>query len=108
MKQYHIDISEPAENDLGQTINYISKDLQEPVTSMNLLKTIEDAILVLETIPYRYSLAQDEYLLKQGIHILPVKNYLVFYVIDEGTDRVTIIRILYARRDWKNLLKLDL
>ena len=35
---------------------------------------------------------------------LPVKNYLVFYTVDEEQKTVEIYRVLYAKRDWKNII----
>ena len=39
-----------------------------------------------------------------GYRKLVVKNYVVFYLIDEKNKVVEIGRILYGRRDWLSLL----
>jgi toxin ParE1/3/4 len=33
-----------------------------------------------------------------------VENYIVFYVVSEEDDMITIIRISYGRRNWEHLL----
>ena len=38
------------------------------------------------------------------IRSIPVKNYLIFYLIDDATKTVNVLRVLYSRRDWTNLL----
>lgn len=108
MKKYQIEITAPAEADLAETVRYVARELREPTAALRLLRSIVEAVESLEQMPYRYPLANDEYLSKAGIRILPVKKYLIFYTADDQTETVTVVRILYARRDWINLLKLDL
>ncbi|MGI6487748.1 MAG: type II toxin-antitoxin system RelE/ParE family toxin [Syntrophomonadaceae bacterium] len=38
------------------------------------------------------------------IHKLMVGNYIIFYVISEEDAAVTVVRILYGRRNWASLL----
>ena len=47
---------------------------------------------------------REERLAAKGYRVLPVKNYLIFYKVNEAEKCVDIIRILYNRRDWINLL----
>ena len=46
----------------------------------------------------------DERLASIGYRKLIVKGYIAFYTIDEQSKAVDIVRILYARRDWLQLL----
>jgi len=43
-------------------------------------------------------------MVKSWYIFIVVDNYIVFYIIDEERKTVTIVRILYTRRDWENLL----
>lgn len=104
MNNYHIDITEPAENDLREIGHYISRELLEPVIANKVVEKIGDAILTLEELPLRNSLVTDEKLSKRGIRKLLIDNYIVFYVVSEQLRTVIIIRILYSRRDWLNLI----
>jgi hypothetical protein len=36
-----------------------------------------------------------------------VKNYMMFYKIDEHEKRIDAIRFLYGRSGWKNILELN-
>ncbi len=54
--------------------------------------------------PQRFPLISDERLSQMGYRKLVVKNYVVFYLIDEKNKVVEIGRILYGRRDWLSLL----
>lgn len=54
--------------------------------------------------PFPHALVKDNRLCQLGIRQVIVDNYIIFYVIREKKKLVTIIRILYSRRDWINLL----
>jgi len=105
---YTISFTTPAEEDLIATLHYISDVLQSPLAAKSLLDELEQQIHVLADTPFIYSVVRDEYLGKKGIRYLLVKNYLVLYSVDEEDKSVTIIRIVYARRDWMTLLKKEL
>lgn len=104
MKAYHLVITELAEADLKEIADYVTKELREPSTAQALITKISEAIFELEKMPNRYALVDDERLANQGIRKLVVNNYIVFYIVFENDKSVTIIRILYSRRDWNNLL----
>lgn len=104
MKNYKVIITAPAESDLRGIAEYIAFELKEPLTAQNLISKIGEAVFELEKIPYRYALVNDERLASQGIRMLLVDSYIVFYVVSETHDSVTVIRILYGKREWNRLL----
>lgn len=104
MGTYKIDISAPAENDLRDIVGYISAQFAARETAFRMLEAIEEAIIGLADNPQRCPLVQDERLARIGYRKLFVKNYIVFYTIDEASQVVDIERILYARREWRYIL----
>ena len=62
------------------------------------------AVMGLEQLPTRHALVADERLAQNGIRQIPVKNYIVFYIINEADSAVTVVRILYGQRNWIDLL----
>lgn len=103
---YQIEITEPAENDLQGIANYIAKELREPSTALGVVATIGEAILGLVQLPLRNAIAlvHDERFAIQGMRKLIVDSYIVFYVVSEQDKMVIIVRILYGKREWVNLL----
>jgi len=104
MNRYNIEITEPAENDLFEIGCYISKELLEPNIAKKVVGKIGNAIFSLEDMPSRNALVADERLALQGIRKIMIDNYIMFYVINEEHKIVTILRILYSRRDWINMI----
>ena len=49
--------------------------------------------------PRRYPLAEEEPLRKKGIRKMTVKNFFVYYLVDEENRRVSVIAVVYGRRD---------
>jgi len=104
MVKYRIDVSGPAEEDLRDILRYISSQLAAPITAMKMMETIEEALAKLADMPEKYPLVRDDRLASMGYRRLDIKNYTAFYTINNGERIVEIERILYARRDWANLL----
>ena len=102
---FQIVITEPAEQDMAGAARYIAKELQNPVAAGRLLDDIETAVASLEDMPKRYALVKNEMLAGLGFRVLPVHNYLIFYVVREETKSVIIERFLYNRRDWSNIIR---
>jgi plasmid stabilization system protein ParE len=104
MTPYSVLISAPAENDLRDIVRYISAQLLAPMTAAKMMDAIEAAIAGLVDMPQKFPLVTDERLASMGYRKFIVKSYMVFYTIDEKSKVVDIIRIVYARRDWLQLL----
>jgi plasmid stabilization system protein ParE len=104
--EYRVDVSEPAENDLMDIVNYISADLEAPITAMKMMETIEEALSKLRTMPHGRPKVREERLAAMGYRIEIIKNYIAFFTINEKEKVVDVERILYGRRDWKRILSL--
>ncbi len=104
MNKYFVDVTDAAQSDLKEIVSYISIELKNPVSAKRLLTKFKDSILNLEEMPKRQNLVKDEVLSSRGIRRLLVDNYMIFYVVDDSKNKVTAIRILYARRDWESLI----
>jgi plasmid stabilization system protein ParE len=48
---------------------------------------------------------QDNYLASFAYRSIRIKNYVLYYIVDEGKNIVNIIRLLYNKRNWINILK---
>ena len=101
---YSLNITDLAEEDILATVKYISGVLKNPIAANNLLDEIEQYEKILEDTPNIYPFVNDEYLSEKGLKYVRIKNFLMFYIIDEDSRIVNVIRFLYARRNWKDIL----
>lgn len=53
----------------------------------------------LESMSERNPLYKNEPWHSQGVHFVPVRNYLVFYTINSNTETVSILRIMFGGQD---------
>ena len=105
--KYDINITESAQKDLESIYIYISENLLEDETAINLISEIKEKIFSLESMPGRYALVNDFPLAKMGYRHIKVKNYIIFYLIDEKKKTVTIARIIHGRMNYAEYLISD-
>lgn len=105
MRKYKVTISEIASADLEEVADYIAGNLQEPAIALKQIGRMKDAILSLQTMPDRHRLVSDEHLASRGVRMFPVGNYLVFYTVNQSAMTVSVVRVLYGRREWEVILK---
>ena len=60
---------------------------------------LENAISKLDYMPEKFRRYEREPWKSRGLRVFPVDNYLVFYIPNEETRIVTVIRVMYGGRD---------
>lgn len=104
MEIYNIQITKPAERDLYGIARYISYELLEPNVAQKIINKISNTIYSLEEMPERHAIIKDEALAMRKIRKILVDNYGVFYLVEKDKKLVTIIRILYIKRNWVDII----
>ncbi|WP_018084323.1 type II toxin-antitoxin system RelE/ParE family toxin [Desulfurispora thermophila] len=92
-----------AQRDLINIIDYITDTLKAPKAAMDLVDALDASISRLAQFPYSGRLYQPVQPLQSEYRVLPVKNYLVFYVVNQ--HEVEIHRILYAKMNIEKFVK---
>lgn len=82
-----------ARQQLEDAVMYIAVDLFAPDAAMNLADEVDEKVQKLKKMPYRFPIYHTLYAMKHEIRFFPVKNYNVYYVIDEDTKTVEIWRV---------------
>ena len=77
--KYSIRIYPTAENDLLEIKEYFQKKLK--TSHNNLFQKFYDAIDLLETNPFIHPLLNDTYLKQLGYRMIPIDNFLLFYIV---------------------------
>ena len=102
---FDVQISEQADNDLRGIFEYIAFELLAPENAAGQLNRLEEAISKLDHMPEKYRMYEREPWRSRGLRVFPVDNCLVFYIPDEETKIVTVIRVMYGGRDVDKELK---
>ena len=97
--KYEVVTTAQAVADLRAIFEYIAYDLLAGENAIKQLDRLEEAILSLDEMPERYHLYDKEPWRERNLRIMPVDNYLVFYIPQDDDKTVTIIRVMYGRRD---------
>jgi toxin ParE1/3/4 len=96
---YEVTITDQADADLRGIYEYIALELLSLDNAVGQLKRLEECIIGLENFPEKFRTYGKEPWHSRGLRVMPVDNYLVFYIPDKETGIVTVIRVVYAGRN---------
>ncbi len=103
--RYEVKLTTQAFRQIEETVQYISKILLETQTARKWADTLQNAIKKLDSMPSRYPLTEEEPWHTKGIRKMPVKNFLVYYMVDEERKTVWVTAVIYGRRDQISALR---
>ncbi len=102
-KKYEVIITPSAQKDLTEIKSYLTNVLK--TSSNSIFEKILEQVKILKVHPFTYKVHQAPLLKLVGYRIIPIDNYLMFYVIKSNI--VQIHRVLYAKRNYLQLLNMD-
>ena len=102
---YKVIYSPAAFDDIRNIYLYIAQELQVPDTAQNQVNRIRNAIRALDFMPNRYSLVEWEPWKGMQVHKVPVDNYIVYYMVEEQAQTVTVVRIFYDGQDAESIIR---
>ena len=97
--RYEVKLTAQAIEQIEEIVQYISKVLLAPETARKWADALQYEIAKLDSMPSRYPLTEEEPWHTKGIHKMPLKNFLVYYMINEGRKSVWITAVIYGQRD---------
>lgn len=98
-----------AKHDFRIIYESIAYDLLAAEAAAKQTQRIMKRIHMLNEMPLRHRLYEDEPWRSQGVRFFPVDHYLIFYLPDEIEKTVSIIRIMYSGNDiHKQLQKVNM
>lgn len=103
--EYKVKITPLALSQLSETVKYISDILLVPETAAKWLDVLHKGIASLSSMPCRFPLTDEESWHSRGIRKLPIKGFLVYYLVSDERKTVTVTAVVYGRRDQIAALK---
>ena len=101
---YKVEILPIAKKDIDNIIYYISHNLKNVTASKKLRDLFISSLDNILEFPYGCSIYKTLGILKNEYRCYIVKNYIMFYVIDEDKKIITIVRILNRKMNFNNIL----
>lgn len=105
MKTWDVVLTASAETDLDEIYSYIAETLLAPVTAWRQTARILKAIFKLDEMPERCPLLANEPWHSRGLRRLTIDNYSAIYEIDASVNRVSVVAIVYSKRNIDNVLR---
>lgn len=99
MKTYTVRITRQAREHLRGIKKHIAEELLAPEAAKNTIAAIKQEIKSLDKMPERIKLTEEEPWRSEGIHRMRVKNYYVYFWIDEENSKVQVTSVIYVARD---------
>ena len=103
MDTYSVNYSREALDDLENIYAYIASVLLAPENAEKQINRIRNVVRALNFMPSRYPLVDWEPWKSRGLRKVPVDNYVIFYITDDDSCAVNVIRIFYGGRDVTNM-----
>jgi plasmid stabilization system protein ParE len=97
VKQYSVQITDKALEDMEEIYTYIAEQLQAPENAMGQYNRIAEAIQKLNVFPERVRIMESEPEHTMALRQFPIDNFSAFYVIED--DKVIVMRVLYSASD---------
>ena len=105
MKKYVVEVSKTAEQDLENIISYLRYDLAGDIIADKYKMLFKQKLSDLENLAGSMPVLNENLTGHKNIRKLNVRNYILFYVIDEEKSKAIVVRIGHAFMDWEKYLK---
>lgn len=98
---YKLIILPEAQKDIRDIIIYIARELLAPQAALNLQENIEKEINSLKFKPKRIKTVDEQPWKDVGIRKTKVKNYYIYFIVDDEEMAVKVNAVIYVGRDQK-------
>ena len=107
--EYEARITLQAQAHLREIRDYIAQKLLAPEAAKSTVQRLGTVMASLSQMPKRVPLVEEESWRSEGIRVRAVRNFLIYFWVNEVKKTVQIIAVIYARRDQTSVLsQLDL
>lgn len=105
MEKYIVKVSETAEKDLEDIISYLRYNLANDIVADKYKILFKQELKYLENIAGNMPILDESLTGHKNIRKINVRNYIIFYIVDEDNFKALVLRIGHAFMDWEKFLK---
>lgn len=105
MKKYLVEFSETAKKDLENIISYLRYNLAGDIIADKYKLLFKQEFINLGIVAGSLPILDEKLTGQKNIRKLNVRNYIIFYIVEEETSKVFVVRIGHAFMDWEKYLK---
>ena len=105
MKRYIVEVSDTAKQDLEDIISYLRYDLAGDIIADKYKILFKQELKKLEDIAGSMPILDEILTGHKNIRKVNVRNYIIFYIVDEKTNKAFVVRIGHIFMDWEKYLK---
>lgn len=105
MKKYIVEVSETAEQDLENIISYLRYTLSGDIVADKYKILFKQALKDLEDEAGSMPILSEELTGHKNIRKINVRNYIIFYIVDDEKSKAFVVRIGHAFMDREKYLK---
>ncbi|ADP39148.1 type II toxin-antitoxin system RelE/ParE family toxin [Gardnerella vaginalis] len=98
MDEYKVKVTRQAKEHLALIREYIATELKEPTVAKRVLELLKAEMMSLQTMPYRVKCIDEQPWGELGFRRIRVKNYYVYFCVDDSRKEVQILAVIYVRR----------
>jgi len=104
MKKYTVEVSKTAEQDLENIISYLRYNLSGDIIADKYKILFKQELRNLENVAESMPILDEELTGHKNIRKINVRNYIVFYIVDEENFKASVLRIGHSFMDWEKYL----
>ena len=104
-EKYQIKIVPEAQDDIRSIVRYIAFKLRSPDAALDLEEVFYEEIKKLSYLADSFHPVGEEPWHSAGVRKIQVRNYYVYYYIDRSSLTVSVIAVIYTRRDQGRQIK---
>lgn len=102
---YGYRLSSKAVADVEDIVTYLSVKLANPQAAASFLDKLEKTIQETQSFPHSGIAVQGVAFPDGIVRKKMVNNYIMFYLPDDEGQRINILRVVYGRRDFNEILR---
>lgn len=105
MKKYLVEISKTAIQDLENIISYLRYNLSGDIIADKYKILFKQELKNLENVAGSISILDESLTGLKNIRKVNVRNYVIFFIVNEKEYKAQVLRIGHAFMDWEKYLK---